>query len=254
MNTQVDFSLVLPCFNEEGLFEDSVARIVAALDAGAYTYEIIFVDDKSTDETKKLIGNKCKKMDSPLPASPAGGRGNDRGVFRAVYHTMNMGRGRSVMDGIRAARADIVGYVDIDCEVSPIYLPFMISLVKQKKADIVIGRRFYRSTAGSVIREVLSRGYQWLADVMVGTGKLDTESGYKIFRKKKIVPIFDQIEHQGWFWDTEIMTYAQRAGLRITEVPVLFLRRFDKQSSVHIVRDTIDYLIHLWKFRGRLLK
>ena len=156
------------------------------------------------------------------------------------------------MDGIQKARADIVGYIDIDCEVSPIYVPFMISLIMNKTADVVIGKRFYRSTRGSMMREVFSRGYRWLADTMVGTGGLDTETGYKLMRKEKIVPILSRIEHQGWFWDTEIMVYAKRARLKIVEVPVLFLRRFDKVSSVNIFKDSFEYLIHLWKFRRKL--
>lgn len=225
----IAFSLILPCYNEQGLFLRSVDRIISALYCGAFSFEIIFVDDKSTDKTVKLIEKVCKKYP----------------FCRAMYHTKNMGRGRAVMDGIAKARAEVVGYIDIDCEVSPVYLPFMISLIRNNKADVVIGKRFYRSTIGSMIREVFSRGYRWLADSMVGTGGLDTETGYKVFRKKKIVPIFKYIEHQGWFWDTEIMVYAKRAKLKIVEVPVLFLRRFDKKSSVNIIRDTIDYLIQL---------
>lgn len=234
---RVDFSLVLPCFNESGLFLKSVERIIDALNAGTYSYEIIFVDDGSTDGTQKLIERMCKKYS----------------FCHAIYHNKNMGRGKAVMDGIVKAKAEIVGYIDIDCEVSPVYVPYMVSIIAGRKADMVIGRRYYRTSPKSLFREVLSRGYQWLADVMVGTGMLDTESGYKIFRKGKIVPIFKRIEHQGWFWDTEIVVHAKRARLKIVEVPVLFLRRFDKQSSVNIVSDTIDYIVQLVRF-SRLLK
>lgn len=239
MNTRhVDFTLVLACFNEEGLIKDSVARIISALRAGAFSFEIIFVDDNSSDKTPQYIQKICRRFS----------------FCRGIYHKTNMGRGKTVMDGIEKARADIVGYIDIDCEVSPVYLPYMISLIKEKRADVVIGRRFYRTTPHSMVREILSRGYQWLSDVLVGTGRLDTETGYKLFRKKKIVPIFKRIEHQGWFWDTEVMVYARRKRLKIVEVPVLFLRRFDKQSSVNIVKDTMDYLVHLWRLRKKLLK
>ncbi len=237
MTTQpIAFSLILPCYNEQRLIKESTERIMSALDAGAFTYEIIFVDDKSFDKTAQYIKKICKRYS----------------FCRAVFHETNMGRGRSVMDGIAKARAEIVGYIDIDCEVSPVYLPFMVSLVTEKKSDVVIGKRFYRSTLGSIMREVFSRGYRWLADTMVETGGVDTESGFKVFRKKKIVPIFESIEHQGWFWDTEIMVYAKRAGLKISEVPVLFLRRFDKHSSVNIVKDTVEYLIQLIRFSRSL--
>lgn len=228
----VDLSLILACYNEEGLFVQSVKRIVSTLQNSNLSYEIIFVDDKSTDNTVSLI----KKTS-----------------YRAIFHDTNMGRGRSVADGMLQAKGKVVGYIDIDCEVGPEYIPHMVSYILQKKADVVIGRRMYRSSLGSLVREVLSRGYQWLSDMMVGTNRLDTETGYKFFRRSKIVPILAQTEACGWFWDTEIMVRCIRAGLVVEEVPVLFLRRFDKESSVRIVRDTMDYVVQLWKFRKRFI-
>ena len=236
MKQAIDFSLILPCFNEAKLFDASLARIIQALDAGAYSYEIIFVDDASKDKTVKLIKKACKRYQ----------------FCHAIFHTINTGRGQSVMDGVRKARAPVVGFIDIDCEVSPVYLPHMVSLIRDKRAAVVIGRRHYRSSPSSMFREILSRGYQWIADALIGTGGMDTETGYKVFDKRKILPLFDRIEEKGWFWDTEIMVYAKRARLNIIEVPVLFLRRFDKVSSVHIVKDTRDYLIHLWKLNRKL--
>lgn len=224
-------SLILPCYNESGLFLESVSRIRDVLDTSNFLYEIIFVDDKSTDNTKALI---------------------QKTSYRAMYHTKNEGRGKTVADGIRLAKGDVVGYIDIDCEVDPVYIPAMVSLIRKKKADVVIGKRYYRSTPKAMIREVLSRGYQWLSDVLIGTGGMDTETGYKFFSRKKILPILLKTKSNGWFWDTEIMVYAMRAGLVIVEVPVLFLRRFDKISSVNIVKDTLEYIVLLWRFSQSL--
>ncbi len=230
-----DLSLVLPCYNEAELFCESVAHIRDILEVTQLSYEIIFVDDRSSDETPELIRAVCAK----------------HGRMRALFHTKNRGRGATVADGMRAARGKVSGYIDIDCEVSPVYIPAMVSLILRGKADVVIGRRYYRTSPGSIFREILSRGYQWLADTLIDTGGLDTETGYKFFHRRTILPILKQTKHNGWFWDTEIMVHARRGGLRIVEVPVLFLRRFDKHSSVHIIRDTIDYMIQLVKFRRR---
>jgi glycosyltransferase involved in cell wall biosynthesis len=213
-----------------------MARIVAVFDASNYSYEIICVDDSSRDQTPRLIEKACR----------------DNRHFSALYHSKNLGRGKTVSDGIRSAKGTVVGYIDIDCEVDPVYIPTMISMIIGGASDVVIGKRYYRTSPKAVIREILSRGYQWLSDKMVGTKGLDTETGYKFFSRKKILPLLAKATNPGWFWDTEIMVYALRAHLHITEVPVLFLRRFDKQSSVHIVSDTIQYLIHLWKFRRTL--
>ncbi len=201
---------------------------------------MIFVDDKSSDGTQELISKRVL----PHTAAPS--------AFRALFHTKNQGRGRTVTDGIRAAQGTVVGYIDIDCEVDPVYIPKMVSLILKKQADVVIGKRYYRTCARAVLREVLSRGYQLVSDKMIGTGGYDTETGYKFFLRKKILPVLSKAKNSGWFWDTEVMVYARRSGLRILEEPVLFLRRFDKHSSVNIVRDTVDYLVNLWRFRQRL--
>lgn len=241
MKRRIDVSLILPCYNEAGLFAESVARIQAVLHASNLTYEVIFVDDASCDGTQKHIRSFCKS-----------GSGIGKQAFRALFHVKNTGRGRAVLDGIRAAKGIVAGYIDIDCEVDPVYIPHMVTQILKKKADVVIGKRYYRTTPRAFLREILSRGYQWLADVLIGTGGLDTETGYKFFSRKKILPLLSKTKHPGWFWDTEIMAYARRKGLTIVEEPVLFLRRFDKQSSVNVVRDTAEYLIHLWRFRRRL--
>lgn len=229
-------SVVLPCYNEEGLFRESVARIREVLENSRYSYEIIFVDDNSKDGTAGLIRSHCEAHKN----------------MRAIYHTTNFGRGQTVADGLKASQGIVAGYIDIDCEVSPVYIPSMASRILHNQADVVIGRRFYRTSPRAVVREVLSRGYQWLSNKLIGTGGMDTETGYKFFNRKKILPVLRDVQHKGWFWDTEIMVYAMRAGLRIIEEPVLFLRRFDKVSSVNIIKDTIDYMIQLWALRGRL--
>lgn len=233
---RTDVTLVLPCYNESGLFTESVRRITQVLELVKMSHEIIFVDDASSDGTQDLILEAIKIHKNA----------------RAIFHAKNLGRGQTVADGIKAAKGKIVGYIDIDCEVSPVYIPQIVTMLLQNKADMVIGKRFYRTSAGSIFREILSRGYQVLSDRLIGTGGRDTESGYKFFNRAKIMPVLKKPRHRGWFWDTEITVYADRAGLIIKEVPVLFLRRFDKHSSVHIVRDTLDYLVHIWQFRKRL--
>ena len=238
MTKHRDLSLILACFNEIDVFVSSVERIVETLSHSKLTYEIIFVDDKSSDNTRQLIAKACKKYPYTF----------------ALYHHVNCGRGKTVADGFMKATGEVVGFIDIDCEVGPEYIPQMVSIILEKKADVVIGERIYRSSPGSIMREILSRGYQWLSDFLIGTGGLDTETGYKFFRRSKVVPLLAKTVHMGWFWDTEIMVRAKRAGLTICEVPVLFLRRFDKQSSVNIIRDTADYLVNLWKFRTQLAR
>jgi glycosyltransferase AglD len=237
MKRRYDLSLILPTYNEETHFATSVERVVRAISDSKIHWQIIFVDDRSTDSTPTLISQLVKKHKN----------------WKAVYHRKNLGRGRAVTDGIKASRAKIVGYIDIDLEVSPVYIPGIVRTLLSDEADVVIGRRIYRTNMASIVREILSVGYRMLSEKLVGTGHLDTESGYKFFNRKKILPILAKTRHPHWFWDTEIVVFARKANLRIREEPVLFLRRFDKKSSVRLFSDTLDYLRSLWELWHRLL-
>jgi glycosyltransferase AglD len=230
------FSLILPCYNEGSIMTDNVRRIKAALERLNYPYEILFVDDASRDHTQIHIRRLCKEI---REAS-------------AMFHDINQGRGAAVMDGIMKARGSIVGYMDIDCEVSPVYIPEIVDIIIRHQADVVIGRRIYRSSFSSLVREIISVGYRWIASNILETQGIDTESGYKFFRKKKILPVLAATSDRHWFWDTEVVVFAIRRHLRIMEVPVLFLRRLDKKSSVRVLHDVIDYLVSLWRLRIRL--
>ena len=231
----VDFSLVVACYNEEPLLEASMAATFDVLDALKWTSEVIFVDDASRDRTREVI-------DRIVAAHP--GR-----VLRVIAHPKNVGRGGTVTDGIREAQGRMVGFIDIDLEVHARYiLPCLLAL--EAGADVSTAQRVYRFQWRSFDRYLMSRGYLWVLKRAIGVPLRDTETGFKMFRRDRILPVLDRCEDRGWFWDTEVMVRAHAAGLRIVEVPALFLRRFDKQSSVRPVRDSIDYLRKLWRFRA----
>ncbi|MFN7985356.1 MAG: glycosyltransferase [Vicinamibacterales bacterium] len=232
---RLDVSLVLACYNEEGLIVDSVARILDALDCCRWSYEVVFVDDCSKDKTRALI-------EQLVAAHPTH-------TFQTIFHAENQGRGATVTRGMRAGRGAIVGYIDIDLEVDPLYVPACIHAI-ERGADVATGMRTYKFSMRSIDRYILSRGYIALVHAALGVDVQDTETGFKFFRKERILPIFDAIEAQHWFWDTEVMVRSVLAGLKVVEVPVLFIRRFDKTSGVRAVKDTIDYFLRLWRFRG----
>ena len=80
----------------------------------------------------------------------------------------------------------------------------------------------------------------------------DTETGFKFFRREKLLELLEEVEDKGWFWDTEVMARACARGWRIKEIPCLFVRRFDKVSSVSGLRDSVEYFRKLMRFRKKL--
>jgi glycosyltransferase involved in cell wall biosynthesis len=232
--SSLDLSLVLACYNEEVVIEDSVDQIIQVLDNTQYSYQIIFVDDCSTDRTRTLIDRVIDQYPEHR--------------MTKILHEQNKGRGGTVSDGIRAAVGEVAGFIDIDLEVHARYVPSCVQAVKDG-ADIAVGRRIYKLNLRSLDRYVMSAGYVWLVRLLLGVDLNDTETGYKFFRRERILPVLDEIEDQRWFWDTEVMVRSYYRQHQIEEIPCLFLRRFDKASTVSPLYDTIDYFRKLWRFR-----
>ncbi len=230
-------SLVLACYNEEGLFEESLAEILETLADFRRPWEIVFVDDKSSDRTRELLNSFAQR--------------HPEQQLRVILHGQNQGRGASVSDGFRAARGEIVGYLDIDLEVHCRYIPSLVKAI-EKGADVATLRRLYLFRLRALDREILSRGYSWLVRQALGVPLQDTETGYKFFRRARLLPVLDRVRDRGWFWDTEVMVRALRAGLSISEIPGAFVRRFDKKSKVSGLKDAIEYFVKLWRFRREL--
>mgnify|MGYP005837645813 CR=1 FL=1 len=235
-----DISLVIACYNEETLLAESVRQTVEILDTTRLAYEMIFVDDCSCDRTRELIGE--------IVAAHPDGR------MRKLFHERNTGRGGAVSDGFRMAQGEVVGYIDIDLEVHARYIPSHYLAIKKEGYDAAIAYRVYKFHWRSLDRYILSRGYAWLKGRMLKLPVQDTETGFKFFRREKLMPLLDEVEDKGWFWDTEIMARACARGWRIKEIPCLFVRRFDKVSSVSSLRDSVEYFRRLWRFRRQMVR
>jgi len=238
-NKECDVSVVIACYRDAGHLEKSVSEVVAILDCLHWSYELVFVEDCSPDNSAEVI----RKILHENPDKP----------MRAFFHPQNTGRGATVTDGIFLSRGRIVGFLDIDLEVHARYLPSFILAVEQG-AEVVLARRIYKLAWYLLHRAFLSRGYVNLQRLLLGTDIEDTEAGYKFFNREKILPVLARVHDKHWFWDTEIVLRAQQAGCRIESIPVLFLRRYDKASTVRIVRDSFYYFIALWRFRRELRK
>ncbi len=228
-----DLSLVLACYNEERILESSVGEIFRVLDALRSNTEVIFVDDASRDRTSAAI-------DRVLAAHP------NRDLSK-IEHGQNVGRGGAVSTGIRAARGRFVGFIDLDLEVKAQYiLPCLLAL--EQGYDVATAMRIQKLQLSRPHRYVMSRGYRALLKWRLDLPLKDTETGYKFFRRDRILPVLEMVRDQRWFWDTEIMVQAYFAGLRIIEIPALYHRRTDKPSSVRIFRDSLRHLHGLRRF------
>lgn len=233
----LDLSLIVPCYNEALHLRECVAELIEALDLTRYRYEVVFVDDCSQDDTREILEDICQRTPH----------------CRYILHETNRGRGAAFKTGFEATSGRVTGFIDIDLEVAPYHVASLVNLVDRHGIDIATGHRYYLlSQTRGLHRNLLSRGYRLLCKVFIGAGVRDSETGCKFFNRETAGPMVRRSDSDGWFWDTEVMYRAALANLKIQEMPVLYLRREGKRSSVRLLPVCLEYLKELHRFRGKV--
>ncbi len=232
-----DLSLIVPCYDEAPHLRESVETVLEVLDQSQLDYEVVFVDDCSRDATREILVSLCE--------------GQER--LRAIFHDRNRGRGAAFKTGFAASDGRVAGFIDIDLEVHPHYIPSLVAAIDHRGFDVATGYRVYRlGQTRALHRHLMSRVYRALCHVLLGFGVRDSETGYKFFKRETASDVVLGSESDGWFWDTEVMSRAALQNLRICEMPVAFVRRLDKKSTVRLFRDSWDSLVALHRFRARV--
>lgn len=228
-------SVVLTCYFEGELLRQSVPVLRATLQQSGLEHDIIVVVDGADEATDRAL--RLLEVEAP-----------DVRIFR---NATNVGRGGSVARGSREARGDIVGFVDPDLEIHPTVIPVMVDKIRGG-CDLAVARRDVPLKATNGFRWICSKGYKAVANLALQLPDIDTESGCKFYRRDVLAPVIDSVENQRWFWDTELVTRALYAKLRVCQVPVGYTRNFDHPTTVRVFHDTLEYLRELIRLRRQL--
>src|SRR3989344_2949063 len=138
----IEISIILPCYNEIEHISKSIPELIEFLENTKLNYELILIDDCSKDKTKQKIKKLAKKYST----------------IRWKAHKKNVGRGGTVEEGIKMSKGKIVGFIDIDLEISPEYiLPAYIQL--KSNYDIIMANRMYKFNIKKIIRWITTKGY-----------------------------------------------------------------------------------------------
>jgi dolichol-phosphate mannosyltransferase len=169
-------SIVVPVRNEAENIAPVIAEIAAALD-GRWNYEIVYVDDGSTDATPERLASAMK------------GRPN----LRQVRHAASTGQSAAVRSGVRVARGAIVATLDGDGQNNPAFLPALISAIEQggARTGLAAGQRVGRKDTG--FKKIQSRIANTVRNAILHDGTRDTGCGLKAFRREVFLalPYFD---------------------------------------------------------------
>ena len=216
-------SIVIPALNEEGGIAATVSGLKRTLDAaGLVPHEIVVVDDGSSDATAAL-------------ALEAGAR--------IVSHPHNVGYGRSIKDGILAARYDMIVITDADGTYPTESLPALVREY-QRGFDMVVGARMGEHYRESMIKAPLRSVLKGIVEFTAARKIPDINSGFRVFSRATVIPYFNHLCDTFSF--TTSMTLAYMMNSRFVHyVPIDYLERYG-QTKVRLLRDsmrTMQYII-----------
>lgn len=222
--------IVVPVFDEAAQLEPSVRRLHAHLSSFPFASRITIADNASADGTWDIACRLRDELD---------------GV--ACVRLEEKGRGRALHQVWSVSDAEVLAYMDVDLSTDlGALLPLVAPLVSGH-SDLAIGTRLARGA--NVVRgrkrELISRSYNRILRMSLATRFSDAQCGFKAIRADRARQLLPLVKDRGWFFDTELLVLAERAGFRIHEVPVDWVE--DTDSRVDIVSTAREDLLGVWR-------
>ena len=215
--------IVVPVYNEAHVLEASIRRLTAYLDAHfVFSSVVTIVDNGSTDGTAEI----ARSLADTVPG------------VRAI-NLREKGRGRALRRAWLTSDATVVAYMDVDLSTDLRALLPLVAPLLSGHSDVSIGSRLARGSrvVRGTKREFISRGYNLILRTVMRVRFSDAQCGFKAMRRDRALEVIPLVQDEEWFFDTELLLLAERAGLRIHEVPVDWVD--DPDSRVNIVRTAL---------------
>lgn len=225
--------VVVPVYNEERDLGPSVRRLHEFLNTRFPFPAAITIADNASKDTTLAVAQALAR---DLPRV-------------RVLHLDAKGRGRALRAAWLRSDAPVVVYMDVDLSTGLNALLPLVAPLLSGHSDLAIGSRLARGarvTRGPK-REIISRCYMIVLRLALGAHFSDAQCGFKAIRTSVAKQLVPKVKDESWFFDTELLILAQRAGLRVHEVPVDWTD--DPDSRVAIVRTALDDLRGVWRLR-----
>ncbi len=220
-------SVVIPAYNEAHRIGETLKRIVAFCESRLSDWEVIVVDDGSSDDTEQEV----------------------RAFERVQYirNVENRGKGFSVRRGIMAARCDCVMFTDADLSAPITEASRLLSAI-EKGADVAIASRGFDVTTTvdrTPWRRLMAFSFRLLVRLLVIRGIVDTQCGFKMFRREAARTIFPRQRLDAWGFDVELLYIARRQRYRIEEVPVSWTESSESRLKWYTPLAMVVDLLHI---------
>jgi glycosyltransferase involved in cell wall biosynthesis len=223
-------SVVVPMYNEEVYVERVVAAARAVLEEMGADWEVIVVDDASSDRTGALA-EEMARADARV---------------QVVHNLANRQLGGSLRAGFARASKDLVLYTDADLPADLGELPRAVHLLEYQQADVLAAYRFDR-TAEGLRRAVMAGAYNLLVRVLFDLPVRDVNFAFKLFRRSLLERI--RLTSEGSFIDAELLLRARRAGAHVVQMGVDYFPRrhgVSKLSSLSVVAGILREMARYW--------
>lgn len=230
-------SVIIPSYKSEKFLEKNTGLVAKEIEKITKDYEILLVEGGSPDNSAKVAEAIAK----------------NNGKVRHIHRKERLGKGSALSLGFKNAKGDISAFIDADLDIKPRYLKKVIEKVRQGYDIAIVSQHHPKSRFHSAsMRKTLSKSYNLLVRLLLGSKIKGHQGGLKCFKKEAIRAILPLVKDQWWFWDTEVLMIGQRMGFRIIEVPIAGGYNTDG-STVQVVDDSINLFKSILAMKLRLM-
>jgi len=215
------YTVLLPTYNERDNLPIIIWLLCKYFKESKENYEIIIIDDGSPDGTLD-VAKQLQKI-----------YGDDKIVLRP--RAKKLGLGTAYMHGVKHATGNFIILMDADLSHHPKFIPEMIALQRAQNLDIVSGTR-YAGDGGvygwDLKRKVISRGANYVAQVLLRPGASDLTGSFRLYRKDVLEKLVSACVSKGYVFQMEMVVRARQFGFSIGEVPISFVDRVYGESKL----------------------
>ncbi len=220
-NIKGKISVIIPAYNEAGIIEGSLNETIRVFNNFGCKYEIVVVDDGSSDNTFQNILKVSSRHTNII----------------VKQLKTNRGKGRALKVGFRQCGGEYVVFLDADMELHPAQLQTFFDIMRLDEADVVIGSKRHPNSRLNypLQRKIISSVYFFLIKIFFGLPIGDTQTGLKLFKYEVLKRVFPRILVKAFGYDLEILVNVHQLGYRIAEAPIVL----DTQRYGRIGMDSI---------------
>ena len=237
-NIKEKVSIIMPAYNEGVRIVSSVEETMKTFNDFGCEFELIVMDDGSTDNTFEILQQLSHKY---------------AGSLIVKKNPLNLCKGRALKKALHYLSGDYVVFLDADMDLHPIQIQTLFDIMRLDSADIVIGSKLHPNSVVNYPfqRRIISLGYYLLVKILFNLPCHDTQTGIKLFKIEVLRKVLPRILIKQFAFDLEVLVNAHHLGYKIAEAPIVLnaQRRYGRIGPRAILTTTWDTLAIFYRMK-----